>query len=149
MTPALRSTAKMMHRAGRLRAEPTAAETRLWACLRSRRLEGIKFRRQHAIGPYIVDFCAPSQKLVIELDGSQHLGQETPDAERTKYLESKGYRRARELSRRAASSRRCASRRHEAQGPATIAHPCRRSWWVFQGAEGRKDHPFLERSSHE
>ena len=46
----------------------------------------------HAIGNYIVDFCAPRKKLIIELDGSQHLEQEEYDQERTKDLESRGYR---------------------------------------------------------
>ena len=86
------STPHIMHRAGELRKQATPAEAKLWAYLRRNKLYGIGFRRQHAIGPYIVDFCAPSQKLVIELDGSQHLGQEEHDAERTQHLESKGYR---------------------------------------------------------
>jgi len=81
-----------MHRAGELRRELTPAEGRLWAYLRGNRINGIGFRRQHAIGNYIVDFCAPRQKLVIELDGSQHLEQEEYDAERTAFLESQGYR---------------------------------------------------------
>ena len=55
------------------------------------REDGIHFRRQHAIGNYIVDFCAPRRKLIIELDGSQHLDQQEYDAERTKYLELRGY----------------------------------------------------------
>jgi very-short-patch-repair endonuclease len=46
----------------------------------------------HAIGNYIVDFCAPRKKLVIELDGSQHLEQVEYDVERTAFLESKGYK---------------------------------------------------------
>ena len=54
-------------------------------------LNGVHFRRQHAIGPYIVDFCSPSHKLIIELDGGQHLDQQEYDAERTAYLEAKGY----------------------------------------------------------
>jgi len=82
----------MMHRAGELRHEQTPAEAKLWAYLRAHRADGIHFRLQHAIGPYIVDFCAPRRKLVIELDGSQHLEQEEYDAERTTYLESRGYR---------------------------------------------------------
>jgi len=81
-----------MHRAGELRREQTPAEAKLWAYLRPQRLNGVHFRRQHAIGPYITDFCAPRQKLVIELDGSQHLDQEEYDAERTAFLESKGCR---------------------------------------------------------
>ena len=56
------------------------------------REDGVRFRRQHAIGQYIVDFCAPRSRLVIELDGSQHLGQEEYDQARTKYLESQGYK---------------------------------------------------------
>ena len=52
----------------------------------------VHFRNQHAIGSYIVDFCAPRRKLIIELDGSQHLEQEEYDAERTEYLKSKGYK---------------------------------------------------------
>ena len=82
----------MMHRAGELRKEPTPAEAKLWGYLRAHRTEGVHFRRQHAIGPYITDFCAPSQKLIIELDGSQHLDQEEYDAERTAYLATRGYR---------------------------------------------------------
>jgi len=52
---------------------------------------GVNFRRQHAIGPYITDFCCIEKKLIIELDGSHHLEQEAYDAERTVYLESQGY----------------------------------------------------------
>ena len=81
-----------MHRAGELRHELTPAEKKLWAHLCTMREDGIHFRRQHAIGPFITDFCAPRKKLVIELDGSQHLEQEKYDEERTKYLESKGYK---------------------------------------------------------
>jgi len=55
------------------------------------REDGVRFRRQHAIGNYIVDFCAPRKKLIIELDGSQHLEQQEYDQERTRYLESHGY----------------------------------------------------------
>jgi len=81
-----------MRRAAELRKEPTPAEARLWAYLRSHRVGVTGFRRQHAIGPYITDFCAPGQKLIIELDGSQHLDQEEYDAERSVFFESKGYR---------------------------------------------------------
>ena len=52
----------------------------------------VHFRNQHAIGSYIVDFCAPRKKLIIELDGSQHLEQQEYDEERTKYFEARGYR---------------------------------------------------------
>jgi very-short-patch-repair endonuclease len=86
------STPKMIHRAGELRQNQTEAEARLWARLRAHRMAGVQFRRQHAIGNYIVDFCSPRRKLIIELDGSQHLDQVEDDSERTKYLEAKGYR---------------------------------------------------------
>ena len=49
--------------------------------LRTLREQGVHFRRQHAIGPYVTDFCAPGQHLVIKLDGSQHLDQEERDNE--------------------------------------------------------------------
>jgi very-short-patch-repair endonuclease len=55
-------------------------------------LEGLRFRRQHAIGTYIVDFCAPRKKLIVEIDGGQHLEQQQYDAERTLFLESRGYK---------------------------------------------------------
>ena len=87
-----RTTPKIFTRAQELRHNQTKAETKLWAYLRSHRLDGVGFRRQHAIGNYIVDFCAPRQKLIIELDGSQHLELEVYDTERTTFLESKGYR---------------------------------------------------------
>jgi very-short-patch-repair endonuclease len=90
--PHKRTTPKIFSRAQELRRNQTEAEAKLWAYLRAHRLSGIGFRRQHAIGNYIVDFCAPREKLVIELDGSQHLGLEEYDNERTVFLESKGYR---------------------------------------------------------
>ena len=87
-----------MHRAGELRRELTPAEHKLWAQLRNDQL-GVNFRRQHAnalrpfrVGNYIVDFCSPRNKLIIELDGGQHLEQESYDCERTEFLQSKGYR---------------------------------------------------------
>jgi len=87
-----RTTPGIFHRARELRQEPGLAEIKLWAHLRMLRENGIHFRRQHAIGPYITDFCAPRRKLVIEVDGSQHLDQEEYDAVRTAFLESQGYR---------------------------------------------------------
>jgi very-short-patch-repair endonuclease len=86
-----RTTSKIFANSYKLRRNQTEVEASLWQSLRSHRLGDIHFRRQHAIGPYVVDFCAPSLKLVIELDGSQHLDQEKHDIGRTAYLESKGY----------------------------------------------------------
>ena len=90
--PPKRSNSKTMHRAGELRREPTPAERKLWAYLRGDKLNGVNFRRQHAIGNFIVDFVSVKKKLVIELDGSQHLEQAEYDIERTRSLESQGYK---------------------------------------------------------
>jgi very-short-patch-repair endonuclease len=81
-----------MQRAAELRKEPSPAEAKLWAALRTLRKQGFHFRRQHAIGPYITDFCAPRYTLVIEVDGGQHLDQKEYDADRTAFLETQGYR---------------------------------------------------------
>ena len=86
-----RSAPAILRRAGELRKESTPAERKLWAYLRGDKL-GVKFRRQHAIGKYIPDFICIEMKLIIELDGSQHLQQEEYDEERTKYLNSLGYK---------------------------------------------------------
>lgn len=73
-----------------LRRTMTHAEASLWHHLRNRALMGCKFRRQHPMGPYIVDFACLEKKLVVELDGSQHNGAE--DAFRTQNIEAMGYR---------------------------------------------------------
>ena len=75
-----------------LRHNLTEAEKKLWLVLRAHQMGRVQFRRQHAIGPYIVDFCAPRRKLIIEVDGGQHAEQQEYDAERTAFLGSKGYR---------------------------------------------------------
>jgi very-short-patch-repair endonuclease len=85
-----RSNPNTKHNAIKLRRESTPAERKLWSRIRTDQL-GVNFRRQHAIGNYITDFCSPQAKLIIELDGSQHLDQKEYDAERTRYLESRGY----------------------------------------------------------
>lgn len=76
--------------AKQLRKGMTDAERRLWQYLRAGRLEGMKFRRQHPVPPYIVDFCCVEAGLVVELDGSQH--SPAADAARTRYLQSQGWR---------------------------------------------------------
>ena len=86
-----RTTPKIFGRAKQLHRNMTPAEEKLWKYLRAHRMGDVHFRNQHAIGNYIVDFCAPRRKLIIELDGSQHLDQQEYDAERTKYLELRGY----------------------------------------------------------
>ena len=90
--PSKRTTPKGYQRAHELRKQPTPAEAKLWAALRAQRLNGVNFRRQHAIGQYIVDFCSTKKKLVIELDGSQHMDQAEYDILRTEFLESRGYK---------------------------------------------------------
>ena len=75
-----------------LRTHQTPAEVMLWEALRNRRLAGLKFRRQHPIGPFIVDFCCPDRRLAIELDGGVHATQQERDAEREDLLEAAGYR---------------------------------------------------------
>jgi very-short-patch-repair endonuclease len=69
----------------------TDAEQRLWRELRLCGL-GSKFRRQHPVGKYIVDFAAVQARLCIEVDGAQHAEQTESDNERTAFLESQGYR---------------------------------------------------------
>jgi very-short-patch-repair endonuclease len=87
-----RTTPKIFGHAKQLRRNMTEAEAKLWKHLRAHHMGDVHFRKQHAIGNYIVDFCAPRRKLIIELDGSQHMEQEEYDKERTAFLESKGYR---------------------------------------------------------
>lgn len=72
-----------------LRKKLTPQEIILWSRLR-RNQTGYKFRRQHSIGKYIVDFYCPEKKLIIEVDGWQHEEQKVYDEERTKYFESLG-----------------------------------------------------------
>ena len=76
-----------------LRNRSTSAEAALWNIIKSKQLEGIKFRRQYSIGSYIVDFCCPSEKLIIELDGDPHgeYHKIQKDENRDKYLESLGF----------------------------------------------------------
>jgi very-short-patch-repair endonuclease len=70
----------------------TGPEKYLWSRLRARQFYGFKFRRQHGVGPYIVDFYCPEQSLVIEIDGHSHAetGQILKDRQRAEYLQSIG-----------------------------------------------------------
>ncbi len=69
----------------------TDAERRLWWTLRSRQLQDHKFRRQHPVGNYILDFACVEHRLVVEADGGQH-ADNSYDERRTIWLESKGWR---------------------------------------------------------
>ncbi len=73
----------------KLRTNATPQEVILWSRLKNRQL-GVKFRRQHSFGEYIADFYCPEKRLVVEVDGSQHMEQEKYDTERTKFFESFG-----------------------------------------------------------
>ena len=77
-----------------LRRNQTNAEKALWAQLADWLTAGAKFRRQHPLGPYVVDFFCFEHKLVIEVDGGQHNEPEveTLDKERTAWLEGEGYK---------------------------------------------------------
>src|ERR1035441_6650538 len=79
-------------RARALRKRETWAEKLVWGWLRDRRFNGYKFRRQHPIGIYHLDFFCEKAELNIELDGSQHgfPDQRSKDADREKYLKSRG-----------------------------------------------------------
>ncbi len=92
--PHWRASRQMQLRARELRRAMTPAEKKLWQHIRCNQL-GVEFRRQHAVGPYIVDFFCAKAKLVIEIDGDVHAEPEQAkrDAERTAWLnEQKDYR---------------------------------------------------------
>jgi very-short-patch-repair endonuclease len=74
------------------RRRQSPAEAKLWNLLRNRRLDGLKFRRQHPIGRFIVDFYCHEARLIVELDGRSHDAQLDYDALRTGWLQEQGYR---------------------------------------------------------
>ena len=74
-----------------LRNEPTEVERLLWNRLKSRQVEGVKFRRQQPLAGYIVDFISFEKKIAIELDGSQHFGASVKDTARDACLTKNGY----------------------------------------------------------
>jgi very-short-patch-repair endonuclease len=79
-------------RARSLRETPTNAETLLWFHLRDRRMADRKFRRQRPIGPYFADFVCLEAKLIVELDGGQHVDAAACDENRTRFMQAEGYR---------------------------------------------------------
>ena len=81
------------HHARQLRTQPTEAEQKLWQALRGKQLGGWKFRRQAAIGIYIVDFVCFETKLIVEVEGGQHNepAAREYDARRTAWLKSQGF----------------------------------------------------------
>jgi very-short-patch-repair endonuclease len=79
-------------RARKLRRNLTDVENKLWSQLRARQFSGVKFRRQHPIGPFIVDFCCVERGLVVELDGGHHAEPSAADERRTRLIKRSGYR---------------------------------------------------------
>ncbi|MEM7063748.1 MAG: DUF559 domain-containing protein [Cyanobacteria bacterium P01_B01_bin.77] len=88
----IRGTTPEVETAARwLRKHMTVAEQKLWAALKDRQLDGFKFRAQHPVGRFIVDFYCPACHLIIEVDGPIHHAQANYDVARTEQLESHGY----------------------------------------------------------
>lgn len=83
---------ELLKRAKAMRRVMTPAEARLWYYLRAGRIHGVKFKRQVIIAGYIADFAALSRRLIIEVDGDTHAGNEARDERRTAVLEAHGYR---------------------------------------------------------
>jgi very-short-patch-repair endonuclease len=88
----IRTPAQVQQRARELRQEMTPAEKLLWSRLRNKQLGGLKFRRQHPLGPFIADFYCTARRLVVEVDGDIHDLQPERDAARTEQFEQYGYR---------------------------------------------------------
>lgn len=82
---------RLTNRAKEMRKVMPETERRMWHELRAERFQAIKFRRQKVIGNYIADFASNAPRLVVEIDGDTHAGQENYDAARTQYLEDQGY----------------------------------------------------------
>src|SRR2546422_10308910 len=87
------NTARLKPRRRELRRRLTIAEARLWKHLKES-LRGRKFRRQHSVGPYFLDFYCPRERLAVELDGAahDHEAAQDRDAIRTRFLQSAGIR---------------------------------------------------------
>lgn len=98
----VRNIPKLKSRRRKLRKSLTPAEARLWTLVSRSQLAGFKFRRQHSVGPYIVDFFCAERSLAIELDGEGHFNpwQAEADRRRTRHLASLGIRVLRFENRR-------------------------------------------------
>ena len=83
-----------IRKARELRSHLTEAESFLWMHLRYRQIGGYKFRREHPVGQYIVDFACLEKKLILEVDGGQHAQRVEDDNIRTEWLQSQGYKPA-------------------------------------------------------
>jgi very-short-patch-repair endonuclease len=87
----IRTPATIQERARELRQQLTAAEELLWSRLRNRQLDGPKFWRQHPLGSFIADFCCPSRRLIVQIDGDIRNLQADRDRARTEQFERHGY----------------------------------------------------------
>lgn len=87
-----RSSANVKGAARQIRKEPTSSESLLWSALRNRRLASRKFRRQHPVGRFVLDFYCHKERLAVEVDGPIHEMQRQADSERQQILESMGIR---------------------------------------------------------
>jgi len=87
----LYNQSKILDKRKLLRKNQTPQEVILWKYLRGNKL-GVKFKRQFSVGPYILDFYSPKNKLAIELDGFQHFNNKEYDKERSEYLSILGVR---------------------------------------------------------
>jgi very-short-patch-repair endonuclease len=93
MRKTIRGTTSELEQAARaMRRQPTSAEEVLWGALQKKQVAGLKFRRQHPVGRFVLDFYCPAHKLVVEVDGGVHDAQQERDAARTEMLETYGYR---------------------------------------------------------
>ena len=86
VSPELQQAARQM------RAAPTPAEAALWEALRGRRLDGLRFRSQHPLGQFVLDFYCPARRLAVEVDGGFHDARADQDAARTAVLAAYGIR---------------------------------------------------------
>ena len=94
-----RTSVEIRDRARELRRDMTPVEGRLWQHLRDKQLAGLRFRRQHPVDRFILDFYCPQHKLAVEVDGDIHASQVECDQVRTQWLEARGYRMVRFTNR--------------------------------------------------
>ena len=87
-----RQTPLQTQRAKSLRSTQTEAEGLLWSVLRGKQLCGMKFRRQHPVGPFFADFACVSRRLVVELDGGYHDSIQDNDIKRQQYHSEQGWK---------------------------------------------------------
>ena len=88
----MRAPVKTMRRAKQLRRALTPPEARLWVALRGRQLAGLGFRKQHPLGPYVLDFYCSTARLAVEVDGLWHDHHVARDERRDAWLASRGVR---------------------------------------------------------